>query len=59
MTPGPSERRNGIDFFGNTTVETAHRASTTDLDIIVKARVRRTVATGTLDLSPLWTGWPR
>jgi transglutaminase-like putative cysteine protease len=42
IEPRPDEQANGIDFFGNATVECAHRSPHTQIRFEVQARVNRT-----------------
>ena len=50
--PRPSERRDGLDFFGNPIVEATYQHVWHEIALVVQARVRRNVEAPALDLSP-------
>lgn len=50
--PRPHERRDGVDFFGNATVEASYQNATGDVGFTVNARVNRLAQAPVLDLSP-------
>ena len=52
FTPRPSERLDGVDFFGNPVVEAVYPSVWHEIALAVHVRVRRTAEAPALDLSP-------
>jgi len=51
ITPEPDERIEGVDFFGNPTVEIAYRQPHEDIQLRVQARVERWAPAASFDVS--------
>ncbi|CTQ44010.1 transglutaminase family protein [Roseibium aggregatum] len=52
IVPGPSERHDRTDFFGNAVTDVAYRRSHSELSFKLKARIDRTAVPEELDISP-------
>lgn len=52
LLPGPSERHDRIDFFGNAVTDVAYRKPHSELTFKLKARINRTAMPEELDISP-------
>ncbi|MCK7612886.1 transglutaminase family protein [Roseibium sediminicola] len=52
LQPGPSERHDRVDFFGNAVTDVAYRKPHSELTFKLKARVDRTAMPEELDISP-------
>ncbi|MCV6597732.1 MAG: transglutaminase family protein [Mangrovicoccus sp.] len=52
ISPSPVERRDALDFFGNTLTELGFDCFSTELELNLRARVERRGGAGGLDLSP-------
>lgn len=52
MTPDPAERRDRIDFFGNTVTDIAYREPHIEHRFRLKARIDRTASAEQFDISP-------
>lgn len=52
LSPGPTERRDRKDFFGNAVTDVAYRRSHSELTFRLTARIDRTATPEELDISP-------
>lgn len=52
LAPGPSERHDRTDFYGNAVTDVAYRKTHSELTFKLKARIDRTAFTEELDISP-------
>jgi len=52
LLPGPTERHDRIDFFGNAVTDVAYRKPHSELSFKLKARIDRTAMPEGLDISP-------
>ncbi|MEM9633649.1 MAG: transglutaminase family protein [Pseudomonadota bacterium] len=52
LSPGPTERRDRTDFFGNAVTDVVYRKSHSELCFRLKARIDRTAMPAELDISP-------
>ena len=52
LEPGPSERHDRTDFFGNAVTDVAYRESHSELSFRLKARIERTATPDEFDISP-------
>ncbi|MEE4014295.1 transglutaminase family protein [Roseibium sp. FZY0029] len=59
IVPGPSERHDRVDFFGNAVTDVAYRRSHSDLAFKLKARIDRIAMPEELDISPPLNALPK
>ncbi|MES0881153.1 transglutaminase family protein [Roseibium sp. SCP14] len=52
LSPGPTERRDRTDFYGNAVTDVVYRKSHSELRFKLKARIDRTATPAELDISP-------